>query len=59
MQVGDLVQTTITGLGKPERTVMGLLIKPIATYFWQVFLLKEKTHLCIDMNQLEVISASR
>ena len=59
MQVGDLVQTTITGLGKPERTAMGLLIKPIATYFWQVFLLEEKTYLCIDMNKLEVLNANR
>jgi hypothetical protein len=59
MQIGDLVQTTLTGLGKPTRNVMGLLIKPIATSFWSVFLLEEKTFICLDIEELEVISASR
>lgn len=59
MQVGDLVKTTLTGLGKPTRNVVGLLIKPIATSFWSVFLLEEETYICLDIEELEVISASR
>jgi len=59
MQVGDLVQTTLTGLGKPTRTVTGLLIKPIATHFWSIFLLEEETFICVDTENLEVISANR
>jgi hypothetical protein len=59
MKVGDLVQTTLTGLGKPTRTVMGLLIKPIATYFWSVFLVKENTYVFVAAEDLEVINASR
>jgi len=59
MKVGDLIQTTITGLGKPTRTAMGLLIKPIAASFWSVFLLEEKTFICIDTENLEAINASR
>ena len=59
MKIGDLVKTTLTGLGKPTREVRGLLIKPIATSFWSVFLLDEKTFICLDIEELEVISASR
>jgi len=59
MQIGDLVQTTLAGLGKPTRNVMGLLIKPIATSFWSVFLLEEETFICLDIEELEVISANR
>ena len=59
MKIGDLVKTTLTGLGKPTRDVVGLLIKPMACYFWKVFLVKENTFLCVDTEDLEVISASR
>jgi len=59
VKVGDLVQTTLTGLGKPTRTVMGLLVKPMAMYFWSVFLIKEQTYMCCDIEDLEVINASR
>jgi hypothetical protein len=59
MQIGDLVQTTLTGLDKPTRNVMGLLIKPIARSFWSVFLLEEERFICLDIEELEVISESR
>ena len=56
MQVGDLVQTTLTGLGKPTRNVTGLLIKPVANYFWSVFLLEEETRIVLQVKEMEVIS---
>ena len=60
MQVGDLVQTTLTGLGSPTRNVTGLLIRRIATCFWSVFLLEEETYIVLPNAALvEVISASR
>ena len=59
MKIGDLVKTTLTGLGKPTREVLGLLIKPIATHFWSVLLLEEETFICVDTENLEIISASR
>ena len=59
MEIGDLVKTNLTGLGGSTRDVTGLLIKPIATSFWSVFLLEEKTYICLPFETLEVISATR
>ena len=59
MQRGDLVLTTLAGIGKPSRSVYGLLIKPIATSFWSVFLFEEETFICLPFAAFEVISASR
>ena len=55
MQVGDLVQATITGLGKPERSVMGMLIKPVAKYFWMVHLVEEQTNVLVEKEELEMV----
>jgi hypothetical protein len=59
LKIGDLVCTGLTGLGAPSRRVLGLLIRPIAASFWNVFLLEERTNICIPTTELEVISASR
>jgi len=60
MQVGDLVQATLTGLGKPTRTAIGLLIKPIAeSEYWSILLLEEETYIALHKTEVEVISASR
>tara|TARA_R110000824_G_scaffold8737_5_gene39709 strand:- start:15959 stop:16138 length:180 start_codon:yes stop_codon:yes gene_type:complete len=59
MKCGDLVKTTLIGLDKPARDVLGLLIKPLATYYWSVFLLEEETYICLPLEAFEVISASR
>jgi len=55
LQVGDLVQATITGLGKPERSVMGMLIKPVAKYFWMVHLVEEQTNVLVEKEELEMV----
>ena len=59
MQVGDLVQFTITGLGAPERLVTGMLLQRIAANFWKVHAPSIAAHLCFDEEELEVVSASR
>ena len=55
MKVGDLVHVDITGLGKPRRQAMGMLIKPIAKHFWAVRLIQEHTFICCDNENLEPI----
>ena len=61
VQVGDLVQATLTGLGKlPTRTAIGLLIKPIAeSEYWSILLLEGETYIALHKTEVEVISASR
>jgi len=59
MQVGDLVQFTMTGMGAPERLVTGVLLQRIAVCFWKVHAPSIAAHLCFDEKELEVISASR
>jgi len=49
------VQATITGLGKPERTVMGMLMKPVAKYFWKVCLIEDQTHVLFKIEELEIV----
>jgi len=58
VQVGDLVQTTISGMGKPRRTVMGILIKPVASIYWKV-LLENGASSLFEEDELKVISANR
>jgi len=59
MQVGDLVQFTMTGAGAPERLVTGVLLQRLAVHFWKVHAPSIPAHLCFDEKELEVISASR
>jgi hypothetical protein len=59
VQIGDLVQFTITGAGAPERLVTGVILQRLAVYFWKVYAPSIPAHLCFDEEELEVISASR
>ena len=60
MQVGDLVKVELTGLGKPRRQAMGMLLRPVGTSegqecFWAVRLLLEDTRLVVPTEDLELI----
>jgi len=59
VQVGDLVQFTMTGAGGPKRLVTGVLLQRIAGHFWKVHAPSIPAHLCFDEKELEVISAAR
>ena len=60
MKVGDLVKATVSGMGGPERSVMGMLVKPmLARTAWSVRLLKDQACMCFANHELEVVNATR